>query len=85
MDLIHCVRISAMNKNMVCPYKIGDIVCFCPSERTRGHYQDIENFGLRIGEEVEIKFIKDGVYLYFENGGGWPWTEFKLVTKDGGL
>jgi len=71
-----------MNKNPVCPYKIGDLVRFCPSDRVRGHYQGIDRFGIKIGDDAEIKSIKDGIYLYFDHGGGWPWTEFKLVTKE---
>ena len=65
-----------------CPFEIGDIVRFTPSERTRGHYQVIERFGLKIGEEAEVQSIKDGVYVYCNNGvGGWPWNEFTLVRK----
>lgn len=70
-----------MSQSAVCPYKVGDLVGFCPSERTRGHYQDVEGFGLRVGEVAEIKSIKDGIYLYFEQGGGWPWTEFEPANK----
>ena len=72
-----------MNKVPSCPFCVGDIVRFCPSERTRGHYQDIERFGLRVGEEAEITSIKDGIYLYFAKGGGWPWNEFELVLAKG--
>lgn len=65
-----------------CSFSVGDVVRFVPSERTRGHYQDIEAFGVKIGQELEIKRIKDDVYLYFENDtGGWPWNEFILVHK----
>ena len=64
-----------------CPFSIGDLVRFTPSQRTVGHYQDIERFGVRINQELVIVEIKDGVYLYFDNGaGGWPWNEFELVT-----
>jgi hypothetical protein len=60
-----------------CPFVVGDRVTFTPSERTRGHYQDIERFGIRIGETLLVKEIRDGTYLYFESGtGGWPWNEF---------
>ena len=52
---------------------------FTPSERTRGHYQDIEAFGVAIGQELAIAEIRDGMYLYFEGGvGGWPWNEFSV-------
>lgn len=70
-----------MNQLSECPYKVGDVVRFCPSERTLGLYQDIEHFGLMVGQEAEIKSIGDGIYLYFDSGGGWPWTEFELVTQ----
>jgi len=64
-----------------CPFRVGDRVVFTPSDRTRGHYQDIERFGVKVGEERTIKEIRDGTYLYFDAGvGGWPWTEFRAVT-----
>lgn len=65
-----------------CPFSIGDIVKFNPCERTRGWYQNIELFGVKIGQELEIVRIKENVYLYFENdAGGWPWNEFELVKR----
>lgn len=65
------------DKTQACPFRVGDRVRFTPSERTRGLYQDIRSFGIGIGEEVIIREIKDGVYLYFDNDtGGWPWNEF---------
>lgn len=66
-----------MNQSSECPYRVGDLVRFCPSERTRGHYQDIERFGLRVGDVAKIQSIEGGIYLHFEQGGGWPWTEFQ--------
>jgi len=63
-----------MNK---CPFKVGDVVKFTPSERTRNLYQNIERFGLAIEQTVVIREIRDGIYLYFDNGaGGFPWNEF---------
>jgi hypothetical protein len=63
-----------------CPFNVGDVVCFMPSQRTMGHYQDIERFGIKIGDNVQIESIKEGMYLYFKDGaGGWPWTEFESV------
>jgi hypothetical protein len=65
-----------------CPWSIGDFVRFTPTERTQGQYQDIERFGVKIGQELEIKKVKNGVYLYFESeAGGWPWNEFTLICK----
>ncbi len=65
-----------------CPFSVGDVVRFCPSERTSSLYQNIEAFGVKIGQELEIKGIEDGTYLYFEDKkGGWPWNEFELVRK----
>lgn len=64
-----------------CPYHVGDVVRFTPSDRTRGLYQDIERFGLGVGDEGEITSIHDDVYLYFAGEvGGFPWNEFSLVT-----
>lgn len=74
-------EIDMQNQPQECPYVVGDVVRFCPSERTRGHYQDVERFGLKVGEEAKIKSIEDGIYLKFDEGGGWPWTEFELVRK----
>jgi len=66
-----------INKKRNCPFLIGDRVRFTPSERTKGLYQNIENFGVKVGEVRTIREIRDDIYLYFENGeGGWPWTEF---------
>jgi len=60
-----------------CPFKVGDVVKFTPSERTRNLYQNIERFGLSIEQTVVIREIRDGIYLYFDNGaGGFPWNEF---------
>ena len=60
-----------------CPFVVGDRVTFSPSLRTQGLCQNIERFGVRVGETLTIKRIRDGIYLYFDNGaGGWPWNEF---------
>lgn len=68
--------------NKICPFKIGDLVRFTPSKRTEGLYQDVERFGLRVGEVYQVTKIKDGVYMYFARGkGGWPWNEFTLVKQ----
>jgi hypothetical protein len=64
-----------------CPFAIGDFVRFTPSPRTVGHYQDVERFGIHVGKVYKIKNIKDGIYLYFQDGkGGWPWNEFSPVA-----
>ena len=65
-----------------CPYNVGDEVRFTPSKRTCGLYQDVEGFGLKIGQTAIIREIRDGIYLYFDAGaGGFPWNEFSLVRK----
>ena len=64
-----------------CPFVVGDLVTFTPSERTRGHYQDIERFGVHIGQTLAITEIREGCYLYFSGDiGGWPWNEFTKAT-----
>jgi hypothetical protein len=69
-----------MNTVNECPFSIGDTVRFTPSERTRGHYQNLERFGVKPNDELKIERIENGMYLYFKNGaGGWPWNEFTLV------
>lgn len=65
-----------------CPFCVGDLVQFTPSERTQGLYQNINRFGLEIGQEAVITEIRGGVYLYFgKNIGGFPWNEFTLVKN----
>jgi len=65
-----------------CPFAVGDRVRFTPSKRTRDHYQNIDGFGVSIGQELQIESIKDGMYLYFDGGtGGWPWNEFVLASN----
>ena len=60
-----------------CPFKVGDKVRFSPSARTRGLYQNLDRFGLKIDQVLPITEIRDGLYLYFEDGsGGFPWNEF---------
>jgi hypothetical protein len=71
-----------MTETLQCPFAVGDVVRFSPSERTRNHYQDIGTLGVKPDQELEIKSIKDRMYLYFDGGiGGWPWNEFTLVSK----
>jgi hypothetical protein len=71
-----------MSKSTQCPFSIGDLVRFTPSDRTKGLYQDLERFGVGIGQEVVITEIKDGIYLYFEGGrGGLPWNEYSSVVR----
>jgi hypothetical protein len=64
-----------------CPFHVGDTVEFTPCQGTRGLYQDIERFGIRVGEKRVIEEIREGTYLYFSGGaGGWPWNEFTKAT-----
>ena len=66
-----------------CPFAVGDRVRFAPSERTLGHYQDIESFGVSVGAILPIAEIREDCYLYFAGGiGGWPWNEFTAVAAD---
>jgi hypothetical protein len=60
-----------------CPYRVGERVRFQPSARTKGLYQNIEGFGVKIGEVVTIEEIKEDTYIYCKGGGGgWPWNEW---------
>ena len=65
-----------------CPFKVGDMVRFSPSPRTRGSYQDLDRFGVKVDQVLSITEIRDGLYLYFEGGrGGFPWNEFVSVQE----
>ncbi len=67
---------------MTCPFDVGDTVRFTPSPRTKGLYQDFERFGIAVDATVVIREIREGTYLYFDNGaGGFPWNEFTLVRR----
>jgi len=69
-------------EQVACPFSIGDKVRFTPSQRTKGLYQNIEGFGVRIGEKCFIKEIREGMYLYFEgSAGGRPWNEFTKISQ----
>ena len=61
-----------------CPFKVGDMVKFTPSSRTRGHYQNVEQLtGLKANDVGKITEIRGGIYLDLDNGrGGFPWEEF---------
>ena len=64
-----------------CPFRVGDRVGFTPSEPTRGLYQSIESFGIKLGETRTITEIREGCFLDFANGsGGWPWNEFPAAV-----
>ncbi|MBI3777009.1 MAG: hypothetical protein HY273_15930 [Gammaproteobacteria bacterium] len=68
---------TSEKKLAICPFKVGDRVRFSPSSRTRGHYQNIEGLGIKIGEEAIILSVKEGGYLVLSNGcEGWSWNEF---------
>jgi hypothetical protein len=68
-----------------CPFSIGDLVRFTPSRRTKGLYQDIGRFGLMPNETAVVREIREGIYLYFDEGrGGFPWNEFTRVDKETG-
>lgn len=64
-----------------CPFRVGDLVRFVPSARTRGLYQNIEETrGVKLDEVNAIREIREGTYLYFDGGrGGWPWNEFETA------
>jgi very-short-patch-repair endonuclease len=80
IEAIEAASPSSLSRQ-ACAFTVGDQVRFSPSARTRGLYQDIERFGVRIGNVYKILEIKDGMYLYFDSGvGGWPWNEFTLAA-----
>jgi len=41
-------------KRKACPFKVGDYVRFTPSKRTSGLYQNIERFGVSLGDVCQI-------------------------------
>ena len=59
-----------------CPFKVGDIAKYTPSEKTRNLYPN----NLKPNDVAKIVEIRGGIYLYFEDGrGGFFWNEFSLV------
>ncbi len=64
-----------------CPFQVGMRVKFSPGKRTEGLYQDITNFGLTPRKNYEITEIKNELYLYFKEGGGWPWNELQPTNE----
>ena len=69
-------------KSQKCNFKVGQQVRFTPSARTKGLYQNIERFGLQEDHIYVITEIREGIYLYFREGGGWPFNEFQAVSDE---
>lgn len=73
---------SVATRTAPCPFAVGDIVRFTPSPRALRQTQGMTAFGVVPGQEIEIKTITDGLYLFFAGDtGGWPWNEYILVRK----
>ena len=69
-----------MNKEK-CPFKVGDLVVYRPSNRGRGLVVMTDLAELKPGHKYKIARIDDGVSVVvegFENStrGGLYWTEF---------
>jgi hypothetical protein len=70
-------------KDTMIPFKIGDRVVFSPDERTIGwSWATFDRVRLKPGDVGVVTEIKDGVYLYLDDGrGGFHWECFKAATK----
>jgi hypothetical protein len=67
-----------------CPFKVGDLVVYRPSNRGRGLVVMTDLAALKPGNLYKITRIDDEVYIVvegFENavGGGLYWTEFSAT------
>ena len=64
-----------------CPFKIGDEVLYCPSNR--GHVYDNDDL-LEIGKKYKVSMIEQLYYVVVEGynhpGGGIYWTKFKKAS-----
>jgi hypothetical protein len=61
------------------PFKVGDRLVFSPNERTVGWiWSSFKRVRLKPGDVGVVTQIKDGVYIYLDDGrGGFHWECFK--------
>lgn len=64
------------------PYNIGDRLVFSPDARTIGWiWPTFERVHLKPGDIGVVTRIRDGVYIYLDDGrGGFHWECFKRAT-----
>ena len=68
-------------KKEKCPFKIGDVVFYRPSNKGRGMVVMTDLAALKPGNRYKIVRIDNDVYIVIEGlenavGGGLYWTEF---------
>ncbi|MFI0347968.1 MAG: hypothetical protein ACH346_04240 [Chthoniobacterales bacterium] len=71
-----------MNTLKQCPFKIGDKIIYCPSEKGKGaEAMTPLSEKLIPGRQYTVSKIQDSCYVVVEGynhpGGGLYWTEFK--------
>ncbi|WP_133255029.1 hypothetical protein [Phenylobacterium hankyongense] len=64
-----------------CPFHVGQVVFYRPSERVRGLNAMIDQWAdIRDGQALRIAEIRDGAYIVPDNfshpGGGLHWSAF---------
>jgi hypothetical protein len=69
------------------PFKIGDRLVFSPDGRTVGWtWPTFERVRLKPGDSGVVTEIKNGVYIYLDDGrGGFHWECFKRATQRVGM
>lgn len=67
------------DKDIKCPYKIGDKVKFEPSEHCKGwHQESFDRLRIYPGYIGKITKIEKDLFIFLDdNRGGFHWIEFK--------
>lgn len=67
-----------------CPFKIGDIVRFSPSDYALAKLSALELYGILPNAIGQVVRIEHGRYVYLENsapGMGLDWEMFVLIER----
>ena len=66
-----------------CPFKVGEIVIFSPSDHCRGwHQESFERLRIYPGYKGRITRIEKGKFIYLDDDkGGFNWIEFNKSAE----
>jgi hypothetical protein len=69
--------------SLKCPFKVGDLVIYRPTNRGRGLIVMTDLAALKPGSKYKIVAVDDDAYIRVEGlenaaGGGLYWTEFSV-------